>query len=239
MSALVYEVLGPLFGGAVVAVISFLTGRARTRAEVRKLDAEAEHIRAETTQLLLERRTQGPLKGDEVLPKGWQLTGSNTEDYEYGLDQTVFDRGHASAFIQSLPEAKGFTSLAQWIKAGAFAGRRVRLTGVLKVRGVEDWAGTWLRVDDAAGQTLAFDNTQAPNRRLAGTGSWQRVDIVYDVPADGDVLCFGVILSGRGRVWVDRMKLEIVGDDVPSTIGAESGELPDFPINLDFEEGTG
>ena len=60
-------------------------------------------------------------------------------------------------------------------------------------------------------------------------------------------ITFGVILIGDGKVWLDDVRIEAVGKDVPSTdlLGHEQkGEVRHAigvnpPTNLDFEEGIG
>jgi hypothetical protein len=67
-----------------------------------------------------------------------------------------------------------------------------------------------------------------------------------DVPKDGTALIyFGVLLAGKGQVWVDDFKFEAVDNTVKTTGRAgETGKaaarpvpnLPTEPRNLDFEQ---
>ncbi|MFI1097549.1 hypothetical protein [Streptomyces sp. NPDC020917] len=229
-------IAGPIFGAGVVAVITYLTSRSRTRAEVRKLDAESERTRAETTKILSEFQA-GPsnIAGSSTLPKGWYVTGARPEDYEFGVDTQTFHSGHASAFIQARPGAKEFASIAQIFKADAYRGKRVRLSAMLKARNVTNWAGIWLRVDDTLHNTVEFDNT-SDARSISGTQRWSRRDVVLDVPDEGATIRIGFILSGEGRVWCDDATFEEVGIDIPVTRNIK--ELRHQPENLDFEAGT-
>lgn len=237
MNISVSALVGPVFGGALVVLITYWTNRPRVRAEIEKLHAESERTRAETTQILLRSDLRRSRTADEPnLPKGWLLAGSHPEDYGYGTDTEVFVTGHASGFIQALPQPRGFTSMAQWIKAEAYRGKRVRLSAVIKTRNVVGWAGLWLRVDTGE-DTVAFDNTETPHRRLSGTSGWQQTLIVLDVPVSGEVIAFGFILDGEGRAWIDDVRLECVDTDVPLT--AVAVELASRPVNLNFEAGIG
>ena len=59
-----------------------------------------------------------------------------------------------------------------------------------------------------------------------------------------ETIIFGLLLVGKGKAWVDDLKFEVVGKDVPSTDMLEAPlpgragapDLPDKPVNLDFEE---
>ncbi len=58
---------------------------------------------------------------------------------------------------------------------------------------------------------------------------------MLDVPQESTLLSFGILLVGRGGVWLNDMAFEIVGQDVPTT---EASALPSQMKNLDFEAGT-
>ncbi|MFI8833132.1 hypothetical protein ACIGPN_19170 [Streptomyces afghaniensis] len=230
-------ITGPIVGAVVVAIVTYLTSRPRMRAEVRKLEAESERTIAETSRILGEFQTRpSNAVGDNALPTGWYVTGARPEDYEFGVDTQVFRSGRVSAFIEARPGAKEFASLAQVFKADAYRGKRMRLSAMLKTRDVANWAGLWLRVDDALHNVLAFDNT-ADSRSSSGTQSWAHRDVVLDVPREGATIRIGFILTGEGRVWCDDVKFEEVGLDIPVTRNIE--ELREHPENLNFEDGTG
>lgn len=71
------------------------------------------------------------------------------------------------------------------------------------------------------------------DRALRGTTDWTECVVVLDVGARASNIAFGVLLSGTGTVWIDRMKFEAVDDSVPVTSAARSR---DEPRNLDFAE---
>ncbi|MFE8960991.1 hypothetical protein [Streptomyces iakyrus] len=229
-------IIGPIVGAVVVAIVTYLTSRPRMQAEVRKLEAESERTRAETTKILSELHVrQSDAAGSNTLPKGWFVTGVRPEDYDFGIDTQVFHSGRASAFIQARPGAREFASLAQQFKATSYRGKRMCLSAMLKTTDVANWAGLWFRVDDALHNVLEFDNTM-DSRSLSGTQSWSRRDVVLDVPVEGATIYLGFILAGEGRVWCDGIIFEEVGLDKPVTRSV--GNLLDHPENLDFGAGT-
>jgi hypothetical protein len=138
-------------------------------------------------------------------------------------------------------------ALVQGFRADAYRGKRVRLSGYVMTRDVADAAGLWMDVQGGGGST-GFDNMQ--NRPIRGTSDWTRYDVVLDVPANSAGIGFGFLLQGRGRAWVDDLRLDVVGTDVPSTnmvpkLEADSmkaeaqtrywANSPKQPVNLDFE----
>ncbi len=88
-------------------------------------------------------------------------------------------------------------------------------TAHLRSKGVDDWAGLWMRVDGAGSEQLGFDNMQ--DRPIVGDNEWQPYNIVMDLPQSAAEMTFGVLLVGGGEVWVDAGKVEVVADSVPTT----------------------
>lgn len=169
-------------------------------------------------------------------PKGWLAAGSHPKEYEMTLDRDLTHGGKSSASLKSIvSKASGFGTLMQMFKADDYRGKRLRLSGFVRSADVAEWAGLWLRVDGAKGEVLSFDNMQS--RAIKGTTGWIRYEVVLDVPETSQQIAFGVLLSGTGQVWMDDMKFDTVGADVPTTGSSERGGLKaNAPVNLDFEE---
>jgi len=169
-------------------------------------------------------------------PKGWFPAGSHPKDYEMSIDRDVSRSGKASASLKSIvPETGGFGTLMQTFKADAFRGKRVRMSGYVKSREVKDWAGLWMRIDGSkSDEMLGFDNMQ--DRPIKGTTDWAKYEIVLDVPEQSGGIAFGILLGGRGQVWMDDLKFEVVGKDVATTGGKAAEGITKGPTNLDFEE---
>jgi hypothetical protein len=163
---------------------------------------------------------------------GWWRAGSNPAGYQVGIDRAITHAGKASARLASVPpDPTGFGSLMQVASADKFRGKRVRMTGWVKADNVKRSAGLWMRVDGPTQdpkQALAFDAMNG--RKIIGTRAWQRYEIVLDVPNDAADIAFGATLSGAGAIWVDDIRFEEVGRDVPTTVPP-----PPPPQNLDFE----
>ncbi len=169
----------------------------------------------------------GPESGQPV--PGWSFAtegsgiprNQDPAGFATGVDREVAHGGHPSVSIRSIVEKDGFRAVTQLIKADAYRGKRVRLTGYLKTRDVRWHAGVWLRVDGPDAKLLAFDNMS--DRPVLGTADWSQHAVVLDVPEAALRLAFGVLLhSPTGQVWARELK-----ESLPST--------PDRPENLDFE----
>ncbi|CEH28636.1 transcriptional regulator [Aneurinibacillus migulanus] len=169
------------------------------------------------------------------LPQGWIESGSHPFDYTMGVDHKNVHQGTASGYIRSNKrEASGFATMMQKFKAENYKGRRLRLSGFVKTEGVEQWAGLWMRVDGKDNELLQFDNMY--NRPIKGTTNWNHYSVVLDVPSDSIAIAFGLLLGGPGQVWVDSISFDIVDEKVPSTNMEEDIQLPEQPLNLQFEE---
>lgn len=165
----------------------------------------------------------------------WFESGSRPQDYAMGADRSVTRNGNASGTIQAQVDAiEGFGTLMQIFDASVYRGQRLRLRGYVKAEAVEDWAGLWMRVDDASGRVLSFDNMQ--KRPIKGSTEWQPYDVILDVPVASKRIAFGLLLSGTGQVWMDDLQFEIVDTEIPTTNNLyNSKSISKSPTNLSFE----
>jgi ketosteroid isomerase-like protein len=202
------------------------------------------------------------LKEGTVTPKGWN--GMSNANFLIGTDTAVKYGGNASAFIKSKHTENSMigTGLGQQIKADEYRGKRIRLNGWVKGEMNLGHAFCWMRVDDAEGEVLSFDNTLDEGNVLRP--DWARFSIVLNVPEKSAVIYLGFQFAGRGQAWLDDWQLEVVGQDVASThqaltearqkqiqVGRSMNRaqweqqiqamkkrlptLPSAPVNLDFE----
>jgi hypothetical protein len=177
----------------------------------------------------------GAFTATATVPTGWYLAGSKPAEYVSGVDAVALRAGHPNAYLKAKSaEMDGFGTLMQDFRADQYRGKRVRLSASVKAEDVQQWAGLWMRVDKVTGGTpLAFENMQ--NRPILGTADWKNYDVVLDVPQDAAGIFFGVLLTGPGKIWLNGVKFEVVGLDVPTTGMPQQQERPDKPTNLDFQ----
>jgi hypothetical protein len=155
----------------------------------------------------------------DPLPAGW-VAGGATQAYATGTDPAAREAGHVGLAVFSGPSPAPSRSEVPFGSVGAsrdavpLRSKRVRLTGLARAEGVTGWAGLWMRIDGDDG-ALALDNMQS--RPIRGTADWKAYEIVLDVDAKAKRIVYGALLEGRGRLWSDPPKLEVVGESVPVT----------------------
>jgi hypothetical protein len=173
-----------------------------------------------------------PSAADEM-PDGWFMAGSDPKDYGAGVAKGVSQEGKASAYITATAtEPRGFGTLMQTFAADSYRAKRVRMSAFVKSEGVEGWAGLWMRVDGSQQRSLSFDNMQ--DRPIKGTGDWQGYDIILDVPQESTNISFGILLHGKGKVYLDNVAFEAVASTVETT-DLKKKQPPAAPVNLSFE----
>ncbi|KAB2878597.1 hypothetical protein F9K33_12435 [bacterium] len=169
--------------------------------------------------------------------EGWHMAGTNPKDYDLGKDTKIFHSGKSSAFMQSNKETiQGFGTLMQTIKADSYLGKRVRMTGYIKVDNINGMAAMWMRVDskDTPPIQLSFDNMS--NRGISSASDWKKCEIVLNVPANSGAIAFGVLLRGTGKIWFDDVQFEAVDLSVATTEMNMAPQFPSEPVNLGFEK---
>ena len=173
--------------------------------------------------------------------KGWFMSGLGPNEYLASLDTSNFHSGSRCAHLypgDNLNSDESWATLMQQMRGAEYIGKRLRMSLWVKTKDVTGWVAPWMRVDGIEGRSspLSFDNFCT--RQIKSTTDWTKYDIVLDVPAGSVNIAFGVMLGGRGDVWIDEFSFEIVSKDVPvtdcpcSSYFRESEE----PKNLNFED---
>ena len=122
--------------------------------------------------------------------------------------------------------SKGFGTLRQVFAADKYRGKRVRFAARVRSEKVATCAALWMRVDDEAGQVLAFDNMN--KRPVQGTTEWTTYAIVLDVAPEATLIALGILLEGAGTVWLAEPRVETVGAEVATTdiVGENQRRVP-------------
>jgi hypothetical protein len=150
------------------------------------------------------------------IPAGWLARGDAPEAFVFGTDQNVVHSGRRSASIKSRAEnVEGFGTLMQKVSAENYCGKRLQLSAFVKTQNDAEMAGLWMRIDDADGKVLDFDNMST--RLIQGNVEWTHYTVVLDVPEHSALISFGVTLAGLGQVWIDGVQLDVVSYDIPTT----------------------
>ena len=174
------------------------------------------------------------------LSNEWFKVGSKPDSYEVDLGNSNVYNGKKSALIESAEsEIDGFGTIMQTCSASEYLGKKIRMSGFIKTENVSNWSGMWLRIDSKKSQSPKyFDNMR--DRQIKGTTNWKKYEIIMDIPTNSNDMNFGVLLNGTGKVWIDNISFEIIGETTEKfndslNIGITKKLLPK-PTNLDFEE---
>ena len=170
------------------------------------------------------------------VPAGWQAVTDNSGEYSVHSDgaRRSGGQGYAGATIRAnVASPKGSAMLAQSVRADAFRGKRIRLSGFMKTIGVnEGTAVLFMRVD---GDGVVQTSDYMQNRPLMLSNDWARQEIVIDVPRNAIGITFGMMLGGSGQAWLDDVAVEEVGTGVAAT-GRPGGLYPDVRPSLGTRE---
>lgn len=141
---------------------------------------------------------------------GWFAAGSHPQDYDMEANS------QSSGYINSSVSApRGFGTLMKSMIPGDYLGNRIRMSAYVKSAEIDDWAGLWMRVDGSENKVLSFNNME--DRPIKGTTDWKKYEIVLDVSEKSINISYGILLSGKGKVWFDSLQLELVGSDVATS----------------------
>lgn len=170
-----------------------------------------------------------------VMPEGWLDSSLNREGYfRMGIDP----ERPGCAIIQSTPLADHqpldqFGSMAQIIAAEPYRGGAVRVACQLSCKNLDGAATMWLRLDDARGKHLQFENLlDRPGVAVRQTEGWKGFAITLDVPNTAESIYFGFLVSGRGTGWARNFTVERV--DATDAADRRKPYRFDRPTNLGF-----
>lgn len=180
--------------------------------EASRKSFEAQMAAAKTEKTAASRRVEGPLNLDFANAlEGWGNDNPQHDAdklYEIGIDSKGRLPNKPSAFLTSKAgDPAHYGTLMQNFVPTKFRGKRVRYSAYLKTEDVAHGAGLWIVVIGAKNNNHAWNMTAKPIR---GTTDWKKVEWVFDAPNDARYFSFGIDLTGKGKVWVDDFRFEIV-----------------------------
>lgn len=178
---------------------------------------------------------------DKKTPKGWMYCAEHESDYDTFIDKKESHSGKSCASLRSIVnKPRPFGNLMQYIEAKNYVGKRLKMSAWVKTEITTGSGQLWVRVDGDWESSAAEDNGTFDNmddRPIRGTTDWKKYDLVVQVPAKSTGIAFGLMLIGKGQLWIDDVSFEEVGQDVPLTGKYAHGTgYPAKPVNLNFEE---
>ncbi|GCE29456.1 hypothetical protein KDA_49400 [Dictyobacter alpinus] len=152
----------------------------------------------------------------ELLERKLFLVGSHPQHYLHGVTVESTQPLKKSVFLRSNEQGgEGFATLMLKIDAEPYAGKRIQFSALVKAEEIEGWSGLWMRIDGPQVDSLDHDNMQ--DRPIQGTVDWQRYQVVLDVPEESLDIAFGLLLQGRGQVWLQDASIIEVEEEIAVT----------------------
>jgi len=187
-----------------------------------------------------------PLGPPQMVPADWLLRGSAPSNYDLRSDRVQVWAGTASALLVSHDKnvhPGQFGSILQEASAAPYLGKRVEFS--VSVRAEDRGSGweVWFSAIDAGRVVIVRQMTNG----FARNDQWARHRVVVDVPWSADAVAYGVSLQGKGSLWIDDARIDVVDTSLPTVgytlpnqigvraqVAAADGPLP-APSNMDFE----
>lgn len=146
-------------------------------------------------------------QNEKTYPIKWANFGN--KDYKIYSDSTNVKSGKFSVVIENDGDISDYKALS-FDLPGNYDGKSIRLTGFIKTENVTGgYAGLWMRIDPQ----IAFDNMG--NRGITGTTDWKEYEITLPLnPTKTDKILIGGLLVGKGKMWLDNLKITIDGKDL-------------------------
>ncbi len=142
-------------------------------------------------------------------PLGWGA--SRTPGYRVRVSEGAAFDGLHSLVLEGLAGADrgSFGSFNQSLDVSPWRGRTLRVRAMARLVAGDSASagGLWVRVDRPDGAVGFFDNML--DRPIRGP-EWREVVTLADVDDDAERLVVGGLLVGRGALWMDAVRLEVV-----------------------------
>lgn len=166
----------------------------------------------------------------------WATTGNVSAYRLEGGGDVTSPEGATLSVIAMSSQPQGFGGGIASLDAQANMQQRLRLTGVIEIRGGDGLAGVWIRADGPPGRQAFENSMEAPVRSVDGPTE-RSVEI--DVPETATRILFGPLLNGGGRMTVSGLRLSSVPrsrvDEVKATevVGAALAIVRDHALHAD------
>lgn len=170
-------------------------------------------------KVLIERREGRVLHLPEELPGERPRFEPRNMAFAEGLDRWHLDRpgdyaaavaGSAAVLSSAASGPSGSAMLLQTVFADDFRGARVAFRAEFRTEGVVGRAGLGLQIMDQ-GWEIDPDRFQERVVTVAGSRDWSWEEVSLLVSGNANVIRFGIVLTGRGRVWLRNPELRLNG----------------------------
>jgi C-terminal processing protease CtpA/Prc len=162
------------------------------------------------------------------MPDNWYKWGTYTVTKD-----TKAHSGSYAGKVASKNEEGSFGCITHNIPA-VYAGTSISLTGYMKTKDVEGYAGLLLRID-GNGEVLEFDNMK--KQKINGTTDWTKYTVTLNYSEEAETIFVAGILSGKGEAWFDDFVVTIDGKDI-QTIKESEQRIYKATLDTAFDTGS-
>ena len=143
--------------------------------------------------------------------QNWHPWSFSSPLYSKSLDASVQRGGHPTILLSSTTAKTGY-----WFAwdhndrhPDKYLGKRIKMTAWIKTENVTAGSGLSLRIIGPGFQDLVPDAGK-PRRTIRGTTDWKRYEVIAAIPEETQVICSGVRLYGKGKLWLDDVQYELI-----------------------------
>jgi hypothetical protein len=138
--------------------------------------------------------------------------GSRPDDYSAAAE------GQCAVLYSAAPEPRGSAVLVQAVFAEDFRGTTAVFSGDLRTEDVTGRAGLCLEIAEPDPR-VHLDRSAGRTVTVTGSRDWCRRQITVPVSDDDEIIRFGIVLAGPGRVWLRNPELRKTGPDDAGPVG--------------------
>lgn len=143
----------------------------------------------------------------------WDLdSGLGAEAGSRSHDYSAAAEGQCAVLYSAAPEPRGSAVLVQAVFAEDFRGTTAVFSGDFRTEDVTRQAGLCLEIQEPDPRVRP-DRSAGRVVTVTGSRDWSRQQITVPVSEDDEIVRFGIVLAGPGRVWLRNPELRTAGPD--------------------------
>ncbi len=153
----------------------------------------------------------------------WFAMGVAVTHLQTVADSTEVRSGRAGLRVSTNVDPTGFADAGTGVSAAAYTGRRIEVSTAPQAAALGGQSAAVCVCADSGEKLIAFATTQ-DRRYVGGNLDWTSVTVDLDVANGASSIGLGALSLGRGRLWIDDVKLAVISR--PHSPGSsESGSV--------------
>ena len=155
------------------------------------------------------------------MPRNWYIYHEES-GYKVYSDSENVKSGKYSIAIEYLGDSNYKYQMVCLDLPNNYKGESITLSGYIKTENViEGYAGLFIRIDPG----IAYNEMVY---EVTGTTDWKKYEITLDLrPAQTQKIIIGGLLAGKGKIWLDDLKITVDGNDIRKARLYKTKSIPD------------